>query len=73
MALSGSLPSPAEAPGEDSHKGLYGTVLVVAGGRGMAGAAALCGASALRSGPGWSGSPARPRSSRPSPASSRAT
>lgn len=36
----------------DSHKGLYGTVLVIAGGRGMAGAAALCGASALRSGAG---------------------
>jgi NAD(P)H-hydrate epimerase len=36
----------------DSHKGMYGTVLVVAGGRGMAGAAALCGASALRSGAG---------------------
>jgi ADP-dependent NAD(P)H-hydrate dehydratase len=36
----------------DSHKGLYGTVLVVAGGRGMAGAAALCGASSLRSGAG---------------------
>ena len=35
---------------EDGHKGLYGTVLVIAGGRGMAGAAALCGASALRSG-----------------------
>ena len=36
----------------DGHKGLYGTVLVIAGGRGMAGAAALCGASALRSGAG---------------------
>jgi len=36
----------------DSHKGLYGTVLVVAGGRGMAGAAAICGGSALRSGAG---------------------
>lgn len=36
----------------DSHKGLFGTVLVVAGGRGMAGAAALSGASALRSGAG---------------------
>lgn len=36
----------------DSHKGRYGSVLVVAGGRGMAGAAALCGASALRSGAG---------------------
>ena len=36
----------------DSHKGMYGHVLVVAGGRGMAGAAALVGASALRSGAG---------------------
>ncbi len=36
----------------DSHKGLFGSVLVVAGGRGMAGAAALVGASALRSGAG---------------------
>ncbi len=36
----------------DSNKGMYGTVLVVAGGRGMAGAAALCGAAALRAGAG---------------------
>src|SRR3954451_21798257 len=36
----------------DSHKGLYGTVLVIAGSRGMAGAAALVGAGALRSGAG---------------------
>jgi NAD(P)H-hydrate epimerase len=36
----------------DSNKGTYGTVLVVAGSRGMAGAAALVGASALRSGAG---------------------
>jgi len=36
----------------DSHKGRFGHVLVVAGSRGMAGAAALCGASALRSGAG---------------------
>jgi NAD(P)H-hydrate epimerase len=36
----------------DSHKGTFGTVLVVAGSRGMAGAAALVGASALRSGAG---------------------
>ena len=33
----------------DGHKGLFGTVLVVAGGRGMAGAAALCGLAGLRS------------------------
>jgi ADP-dependent NAD(P)H-hydrate dehydratase len=37
---------------KDSHKGLYGTVLAFAGGRGSAGAAALAGASALRSGAG---------------------
>lgn len=36
----------------DSNKGMFGTVLVVGGGRGMAGAAALCGASCLRSGAG---------------------
>src|SRR3954468_24282593 len=36
----------------DSHKGMYGTILVVGGGRGMAGAAALAGAGALRSGAG---------------------
>lgn len=37
---------------EDSHKGLFGSVLVIAGGRGMAGAAALAGAATLRSGAG---------------------
>jgi ADP-dependent NAD(P)H-hydrate dehydratase len=36
----------------ESNKGLFGSVLVVAGSRGMAGAAALCGAAALRSGAG---------------------
>jgi len=36
----------------DGHKGDYGSILIVAGGRGMAGAAALSGASALRSGAG---------------------
>jgi ADP-dependent NAD(P)H-hydrate dehydratase len=41
---------PARRP--DGHKGLYGTVLVIGGGRGMAGAAALAGASALRAGAG---------------------
>jgi NAD(P)H-hydrate epimerase len=35
-----------------AHKGDFGTVLVVAGSRGLAGAAALVGASALRSGAG---------------------
>ena len=36
----------------DSHKGDYGRVLVVGGSRGMAGAAALAGKGALRSGAG---------------------
>ena len=36
----------------DGNKGDYGTVLIIAGGRGMAGAAALVGAGALRSGAG---------------------
>src|SRR5438128_2338921 len=36
----------------DSHKGDYGRVLVVAGSRGMAGAAALAGEAAYRSGAG---------------------
>ena len=46
-----TIPSLPARPA-DGHKGMYGTVLVVAGGRGMAGAAALVGASALRSGAG---------------------
>jgi NAD(P)H-hydrate epimerase len=46
-----ALPTLAKRPA-DSNKGMYGTVLVVAGSRGMAGAAALAGASALRSGAG---------------------
>src|SRR4051812_1611254 len=37
---------------KDGHKGLYGTVLALAGGRGTAGAAALLGGAALRSGAG---------------------
>lgn len=46
-----SLPKlPPRRP--ESHKGDYGRVLVVAGSRGMAGAAALAGVSALRSGAG---------------------
>jgi ADP-dependent NAD(P)H-hydrate dehydratase len=36
----------------DSHKGLFGLALIVGGSRGMAGAAALAGMSALRSGAG---------------------
>jgi NAD(P)H-hydrate epimerase len=47
-----SIPTLSPRP-RDSHKGRFGHVLVIAGSRGMAGAAALCGASALRSGAGW--------------------
>jgi ADP-dependent NAD(P)H-hydrate dehydratase len=36
----------------EAHKGSFGTVLVLAGGRGMAGAAGLAGAAALRAGAG---------------------
>ncbi len=36
----------------DGHKGTFGTVLVVAGSRNMAGAAVLCGTAALRGGAG---------------------
>ncbi|MCS6865219.1 MAG: NAD(P)H-hydrate dehydratase [Gemmataceae bacterium] len=36
----------------EGHKGTYGTVLVIAGSRGMSGAAILCGRAALRSGAG---------------------
>jgi NAD(P)H-hydrate epimerase len=36
----------------DSHKGTFGRVLVVAGSKGMSGAAVLCGTAALRSGAG---------------------
>jgi NAD(P)H-hydrate epimerase len=36
----------------DSNKGMFGRVLVVAGSRGMAGAAVLCGSAALRGGAG---------------------
>src|SRR5262249_12639837 len=36
----------------DSNKGTYGRVLIVAGSRGMSGAAVLCGTAALRSGAG---------------------
>lgn len=41
---------PPRAP--DSHKGTFGRVLIVGGSRGMAGAAALAGMAALRSGAG---------------------
>lgn len=46
-----AIPALSKRPA-DSHKGLFGSILVVAGGRGMAGAAALTGAGALRSGAG---------------------
>src|SRR5213593_3617751 len=46
-----TVPRLRERP-RDSHKGMYGSILVIAGGRGMAGAAGLCGAAALRSGAG---------------------
>src|SRR3954470_14529338 len=36
----------------DSNKGMYGRVLLVAGSRGMSGAAVLCGRAALRGGAG---------------------
>jgi NAD(P)H-hydrate epimerase len=46
-----ALPSlPPRAP--DSHKGTFGRVLVVAGSRGMSGAAILCATGALRGGAG---------------------
>src|SRR5262245_28998108 len=36
----------------DAHKGTFGKVLVVAGSRGMSGAAVMCGSAALRGGAG---------------------
>jgi NAD(P)H-hydrate epimerase len=45
------LPALAPRPA-DSNKGMYGRVLVVAGSRGMSGAAVLCASAALRSGAG---------------------
>src|SRR4051794_41928775 len=46
-----ALPAlPPRAP--DGHKGSYGHVLVLAGSRGMTGAAVLCGGGALRGGAG---------------------
>src|SRR5262245_11518583 len=45
------LPRLAPRP-PDAHKGTFGWVLVVAGSRGMSGAAVLCGSGALRGGAG---------------------
>ncbi|MBI4712371.1 MAG: NAD(P)H-hydrate dehydratase [Planctomycetes bacterium] len=51
MKIIKTIPSlPKRRP--DTHKGDYGKVLVVAGSRGMTGAAALCSEAALRSGAG---------------------
>src|SRR4029077_9593814 len=46
-----SIPSLPVRP-DDSHKGTFGSVLVVAGSRGMSGAASLCGLGVLRGGAG---------------------
>lgn len=46
-----SIPKPPARPAE-SHKGTYGSVLIVAGSTGMSGAAVLSGLGALRSGAG---------------------
>jgi ADP-dependent NAD(P)H-hydrate dehydratase len=46
-----SLPSLPERP-TDGHKGTFGRVLIIAGSRGMSGAACLCGKAALRGGSG---------------------
>ena len=45
------LPSPPARP-DDAHKGTFGRVLIVAGSRGMSGAACLAGLGALRGGAG---------------------
>src|SRR5688500_11628015 len=50
MELRPPVPFPVRA--RDAHKGSVGSVLVVAGSRGMTGAAVLCGEAALRSGAG---------------------
>jgi ADP-dependent NAD(P)H-hydrate dehydratase len=46
-----SLPAPPDRP-EDANKGTFGRVMVVAGSRGMSGAACLAGVAALRGGAG---------------------
>ncbi|GBD36083.1 Bifunctional NAD(P)H-hydrate repair enzyme Nnr [bacterium HR36] len=51
MEIVTSLPLLPPRPA-DSHKGTFGRVLIVAGSRGMSGAAVLCGLGALRGGAG---------------------
>jgi len=55
--LTTSLPSPAlptlPPRAADSHKGDYGSALLIGGSRGMTGAIALAGLSAVRGGAGW--------------------
>lgn len=48
------VPNPPKLPprGAEGHKGTYGRVLIVAGSRGMSGAAVLAGSAALRGGAG---------------------
>src|SRR5436853_7827044 len=47
-----TAPIPLSPRAADAHKGTFGHVLVVAGSRGMTGAAVLCGSAALRGGAG---------------------
>jgi NAD(P)H-hydrate epimerase len=51
LLMNMTLPSMPARP-DDSHKGSFGSVLIVAGSRGMSGAAALAGLGALRGGAG---------------------
>jgi len=51
LLMNMTLPSLPARP-DDSHKGSFGSVLIVAGSRGMSGAAALAGLGALRGGAG---------------------
>ena len=47
-----TAPVPLPSRPADAHKGTFGHVLVIAGSRGMSGAAVLCGTAALRGGAG---------------------
>ncbi len=51
LNIDGTLPSPPQRP-TDAHKGTFGRVLIIAGSRGMSGAAVLSGLGALRGGAG---------------------